>query len=176
MAVTRRAAIAALVTAPAVAAASPSPSPSTGRSACLFDCPVFEVDISSDGRVRHSGPAFERTGGPHESRLDERGLTQIAKALSDARVDGMRDSYQDEKDGCESRMTDMSTLSLHVSRDQRRRNKNVILYVGCLGPTVPTERFNALIETIDQVTGTWALLEQRKQAGRQDGKAVAPSK
>lgn len=99
------------------------------RSACLFDCPVFELDIASDGRVRHSGPAFERTGGPHDSRIDEHGLAQIAKALRDARVDGMRATYQDEKDGCESRMTDMSTLSLHVSRDQGRRNKNVILYI-----------------------------------------------
>jgi hypothetical protein len=88
------------------------------QSACLFNCPVFELEIFSDGRVRHSGPAFEKSGSPHESRIDGCGLTQIAKALRDARVDGMRDSYQDEKDGCESRMTDMSTLSLHVSRDR----------------------------------------------------------
>ena len=25
------------------------------QSACLFDCPVFEVKIFSDGQVRHSG-------------------------------------------------------------------------------------------------------------------------
>ena len=136
------------------------------QSGCLFDCPVFELEIFSDGRVRHSGPAFERTGGPHESRIDRRGLTQIAKALRDARLDDMRNSYQDEKDGCESRMTDLSTLSFLINRDQGRHTKSVILYAGCLGTTVPTERINALIKAIDQVTGTEALLAQRKKAGR----------
>jgi len=29
------------------------------QSACLFDCPVFEVRIFSDGRVCHSGATFE---------------------------------------------------------------------------------------------------------------------
>jgi hypothetical protein len=71
------------------------------KSACLFDCPVFEVKIYSDGRVRHSGPTFEHTGGAHESRIDRRGLAQIAKALRDARVDEMRDSYRNGADGCE---------------------------------------------------------------------------
>lgn len=145
------------------------------QSACLFNCPVFEVEIFSDGRVRHSGPAFEQTGGPLELRIDRRGLTQIAKALRDARVDEMRGSYQEEKDGCQSRMTDLWTLSLQVSRGQGRRSKGVVLYAGCYGPTVPTERINALIKAIDQVTGTAALLEQRKQARRPEGKAAEPS-
>jgi hypothetical protein len=29
------------------------------QSACLFDCPVFEVTIFSDGRVLYSGPTFD---------------------------------------------------------------------------------------------------------------------
>jgi hypothetical protein len=97
------------------------------QSACLFDCPVFEVKIFSDGRVRHSGPAFEHTGGEDESRIDGRGLVQIAKALRDTRIDEMRDSYQSETDGCESQFTDMPTLSLNVRRNQGYWNKNVVL-------------------------------------------------
>lgn len=147
-----------------------------GQSACLFDCPVFNITIFSDGRVSHSGPAFEHTGGPHESRINGRGLTQIAKALRDARVDEMRDSYQNGADGCESAFTDMWTISLHVMRGQGYRDKSVVLYTGCLGPTVPTERISALIKAIDQVTGTGALLKQRKQARRPDGEAVEPAK
>jgi len=132
------------------------------QSACLFNCPVFEVKIFADGRVRHSGPSFEHTGGPHESRIDRRGLDRIAKALRDARIDVMRDRYVDKADGCVNSFTDMSTLTLSVSRGRGYRNKSVDLYTGCLGPTVPTERVNALIKAIDQVTGTGALLEQRK--------------
>lgn len=144
------------------------------QSACLFDCPVFEVKIFSDGRVRHSGPSFEHTGGPDESRIDRRGLTQIAHALRHARFDEMRNSYQNEADGCESLFTDMSTLSLSVSRGRGYRNKSVVLYTGCLGPTVPTERINVLIKAIDQVTGTGALLERRKQVHQPDGGVVKP--
>lgn len=144
------------------------------QSACLFECPVFKVEIFSDGRVHHSGPSFEHTGGPHESRIDRRGLAQIAKALRDARIDEMRDSYVDEADGCENIFTDMSTLSFGVSRGPGYPNKSVHLYAGCLGPTVPTERINALIKAIDQVTGTGALLEQRKRARQPD--AAEPSK
>jgi hypothetical protein len=122
----------------------------------------------SDGRVRHSGPTFEHTGGADESRIDRRGLTQIAQALRNASFGEMRDSYQERADGCENTFTDMSTLSLSVSRGRGYRNKSVVLYTGCLGPTVPTERINTLIKDIDQVTGTGALLERRKQA-RQSG-------
>jgi hypothetical protein len=145
------------------------------QSACLFDCPAFEVKIFSDGRVRHSGPTFEHTGGADESRIDWRGLTQISQALHNASFDEMRDSYQEGADGCENMFTDMSTLSLSMSRGRGYRNKSVALYTGCLGPTVPTERINTLIKDIDQVTGTGALLKRRKQA-RQSGGGHSRSK
>jgi hypothetical protein len=132
------------------------------QSACLLDCPVFEVQIFSDGRVRHSGPTFEHTGGAHESRIDRRGLEQIAKALRDARIDEMRDSYVNEVAGCEQTFSDMSTISFSVSRTGGSRNKHVALYTGCVGATVPTVRINTLIKAIDQVTGTTKLLEHRK--------------
>jgi len=144
------------------------------QSACLFDCPVFEVKIFHDGRVRHSGPTFEQTGGPDEFRIDRRGLTQIAQALRDARFDEMRDRYQDEADGCEFTASDMSTLSLSMSRGRGFRNKNVVLYTGCLGPAIPTERIDTLIKAIDRVTGTGALLERRKQARQRHGVAGKP--
>lgn len=68
----------------------------------------------------------------------------------------------------------MSTLSLSVSRGRGYRNKSVDLYTGCLGPTVSTERINALIKAIDQVTSTGALLEQRTHA--RQSLAVLPSR
>ena len=139
------------------------------QSACLFDCPAFKVSIRSDGLIRHSGPTFDYTGGLAESRTDQNGLAQIAEALRVARIDEMRDSYRNEADGCNDSFSDMSTLSLTVSRGRGYRNKSVELYTGCVGPTVPTERINALIKAIDQVTGTGALLEQRKRLRPLDG-------
>lgn len=131
------------------------------QSACLFDCPVFYVTIHADGRVRHAGPTFDSTGGPVDTRIRRDGLVRIAQALRDTRFDEMRASYLNEADGCEHTFSDMSTLSVKVSRGQR--HKSVDLYAGCLGPTVPNERVDALIKVIDQVTGTGALLDRRKQ-------------
>lgn len=141
------------------------------QSACLFDCPAFKVSIRSDGLIRHSGPTFDYTGGPTESRADQNGLAQLAKALRVARIDEMRDSYQEDTDGCSSSISDMSTLKLTVSRGRGYPNKSVELYTGCMDPTVPTERINELIKSIDLVTGTGALLEQRKRKRPLDGMA-----
>ena len=35
-----------------------------------------------DGRVRHSGPTFEFTGGTDEFRIDEQGVKQISRAFA----------------------------------------------------------------------------------------------
>ncbi|MFD2368368.1 DUF6438 domain-containing protein [Pseudoduganella sp. GCM10020061] len=131
------------------------------QSACLFDCPAFEVKVFSDGRVLHSGPTFEHSGGPHESRIDRRGLESIAQALRDVRFYEMRDRYV-EGDGCKGTVTDMSTLSFSVSRGGGH-DKSVVFYSGCIDPTAPIDRINALIKAIDRVTGTTSLLEQRKK-------------
>jgi hypothetical protein len=146
------------------------------QSACLFDCPAFEVAIHADGRVRHSGPTFDSTGGPVDTRISRDGLAQIAQALRAARIEEMRDSYRDETEGCEHVFSDMSTLGVTVRRGRGQRNKSVELYAGCLGANVPTERFDALIKAIDRVTGTGRLLDQRKQKKTLDGTTVAPSK
>ena len=124
--------------------------------------------------MRHSGPAFELTGGPDEARIDEQGVMQISQALRDAHFDERRDSYQEEDDDCEDASTDLSTLSFSITRGRGNRNQSVILYTGCLGPNVPTERINAMIKAIDQVTGTGKLLEQRKQIHQPDGGAGKP--
>lgn len=136
---------------------------SVEQSACLFDCPVFKVSVRSDGLIRHSGPSFESTGGPAESRTDQKGLAQLAKALRIARVDEMRDSYGDGSEDCKDAISDMSTITVAVSRGRGYRSKRVELNTGCIGPTVPTGRIDALIKSIDQVTGTGPLLEQRKR-------------
>ncbi|MGX9221717.1 DUF6438 domain-containing protein (plasmid) [Massilia varians] len=139
------------------------------RSGCLFDCPAFDISIRSDGLVRHSGPRFDNTGGPIESRIDRNGLAQIAMALRVARIDEMRDSYQSKTDGCKNLFSDMPTIYLWVSWKQENRHKSVFLDAGCVGPAVPAERLDALIKTVDQVVGSSFLLEQRKRAKPSNG-------
>ena len=140
----------------------------THSNCFFFDCPVSEIVISSDGRVRHTVSTVEHTGGVHESRIDRRGLAQIAKALHDARVNEMRDSYTTQADGCVHRFMDMPTTRFNVSRGEEY--KNVTLDNGCLGPTVPTARINGLLKAINQVTDTTALLKRLKRVRPPDGK------
>lgn len=130
------------------------------QSFCAFGCSAFELTIFADGRVIHSGPAFEHTGGPHVSSVDRQSLELIAKALRDAGFDEMRDRYV-EGDGCEGAITDRPVLSFSVSAPGRK--KSVVLDTGCVGPAIPSERISALIKAIDQVSGTTALIEQRKK-------------
>ena len=146
----------------------------THSNCFFFDCPVSEITIASDGRVHHSVSSVEHTGGVHESRIDQRGLAQIAKALHDARLNEMRDSYRTEADGCVHAFMDMPTTRLNVSRGEAY--KNVSLDGGCIGPTVPTDRINALLETVNQVTGPKALLEKLKRVRPRDGRDEKPSK
>lgn len=136
-------------------------------------CPVFEVRIFADGRVRHSGPSFDESGGPHESRVDRRGLESIARALRVARIDEMRDRYLYDDDVCQLSVNHMFILEISVTRANGYRNKSVRLYTGCIGPQVPTERITALLDAVDRVTGTDALLAQRKQSRARHGESAA---
>ncbi|MEW6761831.1 MAG: DUF6438 domain-containing protein [Pseudomonadota bacterium] len=129
-----------------------------GRSACYGECPVYEVEVFGDGRVRYTGEEFVKSTGVHETRIDGRAVAQLAKAVQAARFDALRRSYQDEADGCENVMTDASSLTLAVRRGGR--TKSVNYYFGCEGRNIPSTRIVSLADTIDRLAGTQALVEQ----------------
>ncbi len=128
-----------------------------GRSACYGECPVYEVEVFGDGRVRYTGEAFVKTTGVHETRIDRRAVGQLAQAIRTARFDMLRRSYQDENDGCENVITDAPSLTLAVKRGGRTRS--VHYYFGCEGRDIPSARIVSLAGTIDRLAGTRALVE-----------------
>ena len=129
-----------------------------GRSACYGECPVYEVEVFGDGRVRYTGDAFVKTTGVRETRIDRRAVDQMAKAIQASRFDTLRRSYQDQADGCENVITDAPSLTLAVRRDGRTRSVNY--YFGCEGRDIPSARIVSLADRIDQLAGTRALVEK----------------
>ena len=125
------------------------------RSACYGECPVYEVEVFGDGRVRYTGEAFVKTTGVHETHIDQRALAQLAKAIREARFGTLRTRYQDEADGCETVFTDNPSLTLAVKRDGKIRSVNY--YFGCRGG-IPSARIVSLARTIDQLASTRALV------------------
>lgn len=128
------------------------------RSACYGACPVYEVEVFGDGRVRYTGEAFVKTAGVREARIDARSVAQLATAVRAARFDTMRSGYQDEADGCAPVPTDMPSLTIAVKRDGRTQSVNY--YFGCRGPDIPSARIVSLAGAIDQLAGTAALVGQ----------------
>lgn len=126
------------------------------RSACYGTCPVYEVEVFADGRVRFTGEEHVRATGVHETRLPLRAVTEVAAAVHAARFDTLGTSYQDADDGCRDLFTDASSLTIGVKREGRTARVNY--YVGCSGPDVPAARIHTLAEAIDRIAGTRAFI------------------
>jgi len=122
------------------------------RTACFGTCPVYEVEVFADGRVRYTGEEHVKTSGTHEARISPDAVRQLAVAMRAARFDTLRSSYQDVDDGCDRLFTDAPSLTIGMKRDGR--TKGVNYYGGCSGPAVPSARIRALANTIDQIAGT----------------------
>jgi hypothetical protein len=125
------------------------------RSACYGTCPVYEVEVFADGRVRYTGEEQVRVTGEHAARLPTRAVTELVAAVHAARFDTLRGSYQDADDGCRELFTDAPSLTIAVKRAGRLEHVNY--YTGCSGPAVPSARIRALADTIDRIAGTQAF-------------------
>lgn len=126
------------------------------RSACHGTCPVYEVEVFADGRVRYTGEEHVQATGLHETRLSSRAVNELAAAVHAARFDTLGASYQDADDGCRDLFTDAPSLTIAVKRGGRTAHVNY--YTGCSGPGVPSAQIRALADTIDRIAGVQAFI------------------
>ena len=126
------------------------------RSACHGTCPVYEIEVFSDGRVRYTGEEHVKASGTHEARISPDAVRQLAAAMQAARFDTLRSSYQDADDGCDMLHTDAPSITIGMKRGGRTTGVNY--YGGCSGPTVPSARIRGLADTIDRIAGTQAFI------------------
>jgi len=126
------------------------------RSACYGTCPVYDVEVFADGRVRYTGEEHVKATGVHETRLSPHAVTELAAAVHAARFNKLAASYQDAADGCRDMFTDASSLTIGVKRGGRTARVNY--YNGCSGPGVPSARIRTLADSIDRIAGTRAFI------------------
>jgi hypothetical protein len=141
------------------AADRPSPSPSRSlefdaismhRTMCMGKCPVYAVEISAKGQVTYTGTDFVKVKGGRTSRISQDDVELLSVALRRVRFSQMRDKFQSEKDGCVINPTDYPSVVISVTKAGKA--KEIVLYAGCEGPTIPAEDLLWLADTIDAVS------------------------
>ncbi len=147
------------------------------RKGCYGECPIYVLNIQSDGKVVFEGKGYTDVIGTAESRITQLQLDELLKELRNADVFGLRDSYETGADGCPTEATDMPTVILDVRLNGQE--KNISHYHGCLeisepGPVEPgtvrqAERLRSypmkltrFEERIDEIVGTKQWIGERK--------------
>jgi hypothetical protein len=130
---------------------SPMESVQMRRSGCYGTCPIYAVEISSDGRVSYNGQDFVETKGRRGRVITTRDMAFLADAFERVGFDHLQESYRSASDGCPWVWTDNGTVEIVLKRNGQERR--VTYYYGCKGLAI-TDRINWLSETIDEVAGT----------------------
>ena len=85
------------------------------RSACLGRCPVYEVKISSDGKVTFQGEKYVAYVGTHSGSARASDLARLDQTLSAVDFFSLRRQYESGEDGCTTWMTDNPTVRIRVA-------------------------------------------------------------
>jgi hypothetical protein len=120
------------------------------RTMCMGKCPVYAVEIGSKGQVKYTGTDFVKVKGVRTSQISQDDVELLSVALRRVKFAQLREKYQSEKDGCVNNPTDYPFVFFSVTKAGKA--KEVVLYTGCEGPTIPAEDLLWLADTIDAVS------------------------
>jgi uncharacterized protein DUF6438/ankyrin repeat protein len=140
--------VATLALTAAAAAQTTTPVITLERTSCFGECPVYRVEISSDGEVRYIGSRFVRVTGPVSTRIPREAVAALVDEFARIGYRQFDDRYEfiRHPDGSRSMVTDLPTTitSLRIGSQEKR----VVDYVGA--PPALKE----LEARIDRVAGT----------------------
>jgi len=121
------------------------------RTPCYGTCPVYRVEVSSDGMVKYEGKSDVAVKGLQTHMVSSSDIDFLREAIKRIHFSELRSTYENSNDGCKEVWTDMSTITIQTISGSSR--KKVIYYVGCRGLSV-LGRIAWLADTIDEVAGT----------------------
>jgi hypothetical protein len=98
------------------------------RTACLGDCPVYQVSIRSDGDVKYVGIESVSQIGEQNSRIGAEELLRLNEELGKLHFFGLR-SRTEGRWGCLRYKTDHPSITVRVV--SHGQDKAVSLYTGC---------------------------------------------
>jgi ankyrin repeat protein len=113
------------------------------RSECYGSCPVYDVEIASDGTVTYDGRNFVLVGGKHVSHITPERVRALFAAFRKAEFFTLYDDYR-------AGITDSATYVVSIGYDGRK--KSVADYVGRMIGMPPD--VTALEIMIDDTAGT----------------------
>jgi hypothetical protein len=127
------------------------------RDACRGQCPVYQVEVAANGRVRYTGKAFVGTKGEKESVVPAADVRLLSAALQHVDFFRLRDAYASERDGC-SMVTDQPSMTFILVKGGTV--KRVHLNWGCMGNGIPRSGLAWLSNTVDEIAKTGPLVYQ----------------
>ena len=125
------------------------------RGPCFGTCPVYSVNVASDGVVQFDGEQHVAQVGEAKRQISADDFERLARAVDEAGYFELSD--EDLASGV--RATDMSTLTFTVRRDGE--DKTVEFYEGFIEAPA-NKKLRELARQIDNVAGTdeWVNAEQ----------------
>lgn len=128
------------------------------RTACYGTCPVYTVEISSDGMVKYVGNEHVAKLGNQSANVGRDEFEFLVAAIRRVKFLSLRDTYSGPKDGCEGISTDSPSIIISVQTNDTQ--KTVDYYGGCVGLELGIlDRIYWLADTIDEVAGTIRWVE-----------------
>ncbi|KRA33797.1 hypothetical protein ASD68_12670 [Rhodanobacter sp. Root627] len=121
------------------------------RSGCFGSCPVYEVNIDSNGTVSFNGTKHVAIPGRHRGSATQLEVDALILEIKRINFFKLRDSYEFEPDGCTSWATDNPSVTIAVARGFE--TKRVVYYYGCKGFDAEDD-IKSLVKSIDRVAQT----------------------
>lgn len=132
------------------------------RTACLGDCPVYDVTIRSDGTVWYVGIESVGQSGERQSQISTQNFARVVSELK--AIDFFRfESRRKGRRGCLHYKTDFPSITIRAVT--AKADKSVYLYTGC-SDTKSSLALMKLAELIDEVANTPKWINQASDQAR----------
>lgn len=99
------------------------------RGNCLGTCPIYSLNVESDGNVVFEGTAYTQTIGKAESRLSNEKIKELIVEINKANFFSFQDEYSYNSKNCSQITTDTPKVFLTIKIDDKE--KTIHHYHGC---------------------------------------------
>jgi Domain of unknown function (DUF6438) len=121
------------------------------RTACYGTCPVYSVEVRSNGEVRYSGEQHVKVEGRRTAQISADEFDFLVTSIKRIGFFELKDRYKSQEDGCLKVWTDNPSIDIAVTRAGQK--KHVEYYYGCRGLEI-FQRIIWLSSTIDDVANS----------------------
>lgn len=131
------------------------------RTMCFGTCPDYELTIKANGNVTFRGKNFTQIKGIAHGKITQENLKLIIAEFENTKFFSLRNSYNEQSDGCGEVSTDNPSEIIFIQINGRK--KNVSHYFGCRNVKGDSlERIIRLAQKIDEITDSKRWIREQK--------------